>query len=216
MGAEKMHVFKVIQAGIVAASSLLSALPSPRRRPSRAPTSRWCSPAAPASRPASAGSVGHSSTHCAGRLAAGRSAVYPVNYPASTDFGNPDFAVTVIDGIRDAGSHIESMAANCPKTREVLGGYSQGAAVAGYVTSAAVPTGVPAGIGTAADAAGRRQPRRRRHAVRHTVGSVPAEVRRANDRYRPAVSAQDPGVVRAGRRDLRGRRRPRSRTPSMP
>jgi cutinase len=70
--------------------------------------------------------------------------VYPVNYPASTDFGNPDFPLTVIDGIRDAGSHIQSMAANCPQTREVLGGYSQGAAVAGYVTSAAVPPGVPA------------------------------------------------------------------------
>ena len=70
--------------------------------------------------------------------------VYPVNYPASTDFSNSDFPATVIDGIRDAGSHIESMAANCPKTREVLGGYSQGAAVAGFVTSAAVPAGVPA------------------------------------------------------------------------
>ncbi|OBI85564.1 cutinase family protein [Mycobacterium sp. 1245805.9] len=70
--------------------------------------------------------------------------VYPVNYPASTDFGNSDFPLTVIDGIRDAGSHIESMAANCPKTREVLGGYSQGAAVAGFVTSASVPPGVPA------------------------------------------------------------------------
>jgi cutinase len=70
--------------------------------------------------------------------------VYPVNYPASTDFGNAAFPLTVIDGIRDAGAHIESMAATCPKTREVLGGYSQGAAVAGYVTSAAVPPGVPA------------------------------------------------------------------------
>lgn len=70
--------------------------------------------------------------------------VYPVNYPASTDFSNSNFPATVIDGIRDAGSHIESMAANCPKTREVLGGYSQGAAVAGFVTSAAVPAGVPA------------------------------------------------------------------------
>jgi len=38
------------------------------------------------------------------------------------------------------------MAANCPKTREVLGGYSQGAALAGYVTSAAVPPGVPANL----------------------------------------------------------------------
>lgn len=70
--------------------------------------------------------------------------VYPVNYPASTDFSNPDFPLTVIDGIRDASSHIESMAANCPNTKEVLGGYSQGAAVAGYTTSAAVPPGVPA------------------------------------------------------------------------
>ncbi len=70
--------------------------------------------------------------------------VYPVNYPASTDFSNSDFPAGVIDGIRDAGSHIESMAANCPRTREVLGGYSQGAAVAGFVTSASVPPGVPA------------------------------------------------------------------------
>jgi cutinase-like protein len=70
--------------------------------------------------------------------------VYPVNYPASTDFASADFPLTVIDGIRDASSHLESMAANCTKTREVLGGYSQGAAVAGYVTSAAVPPGVPA------------------------------------------------------------------------
>ncbi len=70
--------------------------------------------------------------------------VYAVNYPASTDFSDPGFPVTVIDGIRDAGSHIESMAATCPKTREVLGGYSQGAALAGYLTLAAVPPDVPA------------------------------------------------------------------------
>jgi cutinase len=64
--------------------------------------------------------------------------VYPVNYPASTDFP------TALDGIRDAGNHIESMATNCPKTRMVLGGYSQGAAVMGFVTSAAIPDGVDA------------------------------------------------------------------------
>jgi cutinase-like protein len=79
-----------------------------------------------------------------GRIGDRSLGVYPVNYQASTDFSNPDFPLTVIDGIRDAGSHIQSMAANCPKTREVLGGYSQGAALAGYVTSAAVPPGVPA------------------------------------------------------------------------
>jgi cutinase len=79
-----------------------------------------------------------------GRLGGRSLGVYPVNYQASTLFSSPDFPLTVIDGIRDAGAHVQSMAANCPTTREVLGGYSQGAAVAGYVTSAAVPPGVPA------------------------------------------------------------------------
>jgi cutinase len=79
-----------------------------------------------------------------GRIGGRSLGVYPVNYQASDDFDNPDFPVSVIDGIRDAGSHIQSMAANCPQTREVLGGYSQGASVVGYVTSAAVLLGVPA------------------------------------------------------------------------
>ena len=64
--------------------------------------------------------------------------VYPVNYPASTDFP------TAVEGIRDAANHIEAMAANCPNTKIVLGGFSQGAAVAGFVTSDAVPNGAPA------------------------------------------------------------------------
>jgi cutinase len=64
--------------------------------------------------------------------------VYPVDYPASNDFH------TALDGIKDAGNHVESMAANCPKTKMVLGGYSQGAAVMGFVTSAAIPDGVDA------------------------------------------------------------------------
>ena len=70
--------------------------------------------------------------------------VYPVNYPASSDF--PDrigFARTVIDGIRDAGTHIEATAANCPNTGIVLGGFSQGAALAGYVTAAEIPQSIP-------------------------------------------------------------------------
>jgi Cutinase len=95
--------------------------------------------------PAGVGGIGGSFVDALRGQIGGRSlGVYPVNYPASTDFSDPGFPVTVIDGIRDAGSHIESMAANCPKTREVLGGYSQGAAVAGFVTSAAIPPGVPA------------------------------------------------------------------------
>ncbi len=71
--------------------------------------------------------------------------VYPVNYEASSDFGaGMEFARTVVDGIRDAGGHVESTAANCPNTRIVLGGFSQGAAVSGFVTSATIPPEVPA------------------------------------------------------------------------
>jgi hypothetical protein len=71
--------------------------------------------------------------------------VYPVNYEASSDFGDRvQFAQSVVDGIKDAGNHIEATAASCPKTRIVLGGYSQGAAVAGFVTSASIPAGIPA------------------------------------------------------------------------
>lgn len=63
--------------------------------------------------------------------------VYPVNYPASDQWS------TGLDGIRDAGAHVVSMAGSCANTKMVLGGYSQGAAVMGFVTSPAVPDSVP-------------------------------------------------------------------------
>ena len=73
--------------------------------------------------------------------------VYPVNYPATHEWS------TGLDGIRDAGSHVVSMAHDCPKTQMVLGGFSQGAAVMGFVTSAAVPDGVdPASVPKPMDA----------------------------------------------------------------
>ncbi|WP_079925229.1 cutinase family protein, partial [Mycobacterium sp. AT1] len=73
--------------------------------------------------------------------------VYPVNYAASDDFNNREaFASTVIDGVRDAGNHVQATAANCPATKIVLGGYSQGAIVAGFVTADQVPAGVPAAV----------------------------------------------------------------------
>ena len=68
--------------------------------------------------------------------------VYAVNYPASLDFGQ------AADGVADASNKIETIAASCPDTKIVLGGYSQGAAVAGYTTTNTVPAGfaLPAGI----------------------------------------------------------------------
>ncbi|HZC94214.1 MAG TPA: cutinase family protein [Mycobacterium sp.] len=68
--------------------------------------------------------------------------VYAVNYPASLDFGR------AVDGIVDASTKIASTVATCPTTKIVLGGYSQGAAVAGYTTTDAVPAGfaLPPGL----------------------------------------------------------------------
>lgn len=60
--------------------------------------------------------------------------VYAVDYPASNDFDNSTPA-----GANDASAHIQSMAANCPNTRMVLGGYSQGAGVIDLSTSAMPP-----------------------------------------------------------------------------
>jgi len=71
--------------------------------------------------------------------------VYAVDYLASSDFADGiAFANTVVDGIRNESSHVEWMATNCPNTRMVLGGYSQGAVVTGFVTTDSVPAGVPA------------------------------------------------------------------------
>src|SRR5437588_4517956 len=50
--------------------------------------------------------------------------VYAVDYPATYDFKNAG-----MDGIRDAGPHVVSMAHGCPNPKMVLGGYSSGAAV---------------------------------------------------------------------------------------
>jgi hypothetical protein len=66
--------------------------------------------------------------------------VYPVDYPATIDFP------TALVGVRDASAHVESTAANCPNTKIVLGGFSQGAAVTGFVTANVIPDGAPDGV----------------------------------------------------------------------
>jgi len=73
------------------------------------------------------------------RIGARSMGVYPVDYPATTDFPK------ALDGVRDASAHVEATARNCPDTNVVLGGFSQGAAVAGFVTANVIPDGAPDG-----------------------------------------------------------------------
>jgi cutinase len=60
--------------------------------------------------------------------------VYPVNYPAGEDF-----APSASAGASDANAHVGSMVANCPNTRLVLSGHSQGAMVIDLITIARAP-----------------------------------------------------------------------------
>jgi cutinase len=68
--------------------------------------------------------------------------LYPVNYPASLNFSQ------AADGVADAANKVMETVNTCPGTKIVLGGYSQGAAIAAYITSDSVPPGyaLPAGI----------------------------------------------------------------------
>jgi len=58
---------------------------------------------------------------------------YAVNYPASFDF------LAAAGGANDASAHIQYMVDNCPNTRLVLGGYSQGAAVIDVISAVPIP-----------------------------------------------------------------------------
>lgn len=76
------------------------------------------------SEPAGIGRVGAAlSSQLATQLGGRSYGVYAVDYPATYDF------LAAADGAADATNHIAEMAQNCPSTRFVLGGYSQGAAV---------------------------------------------------------------------------------------
>ncbi|MEH3141726.1 MAG: cutinase family protein [Mycobacterium kyogaense] len=76
------------------------------------------------SEPPGIGRVGQALTDALSTQLGGRSiSTYGVNYPASYDFLNTAVGAT------DAAGRIATLAAQCPGTRIVLGGYSQGAAV---------------------------------------------------------------------------------------
>ena len=57
---------------------------------------------------------------------------YGVNYPAN---------ISVDSGANDMSAHVQQMAASCPNTKLVLGGYSLGAEVADLATWSRVPPG---------------------------------------------------------------------------
>lgn len=68
-----------------------------------------------------------------GRVGGRSVGVYAVNYPATYDF------LAAANGANDASAHVQYMMANCPNTRLVLGGYSQGAAIIDVITSVPFP-----------------------------------------------------------------------------
>ena len=79
---------------------------------------------------AGVGWVGQSFVDSLRSKVGGRSvAVYAVNYPA-----NYDYSKSASAGAADASTHVQYMAANCPATRMVLGGMSQGAGVIDLIT----------------------------------------------------------------------------------
>jgi cutinase len=93
--------------------------------------------------PPGPGAVGQEFADALTSRLGGRSVdVYGVNYPASLSFGQ------AADGVADAANKVLDTVNTCPATKIVLGGYSQGAAIAAYITSDSVPPGyqLPAGI----------------------------------------------------------------------
>ncbi|ALG83335.1 cutinase family protein [Gordonia phthalatica] len=65
--------------------------------------------------------------------------VEAVQYAASSDFREKlKFAESFVKGVEYAQRRMTSIAATCPDTKIVLGGYSQGAALAGYAISSQI------------------------------------------------------------------------------
>ncbi len=84
--------------------------------------------------PPGIGRVGQAFVNALRPKLGGRSmGVYAVNYPASYDF------LAAADGANDASAFIQGVMNDCPNTRLVLGGYSQGAAIMDIITAVPFP-----------------------------------------------------------------------------
>lgn len=67
--------------------------------------------------------------------------VYAINYAATMNF------LRAAEGAADANNHAQFMATNCPNTKLVLGGFSQGAAVIDLMLGVAPNVSAIAGVG---------------------------------------------------------------------
>ena len=106
--------------------------------------------------PPGVGGIGQSFVDSVRSQAGGKSVeVYPVNYPASTDFP------TAVVGIRDAANRIEATAAACPDTKIVLGGILAGSGRRGIRHLGSGPERSTGGGRARPDAARGGQERRR-------------------------------------------------------
>ncbi len=86
--------------------------------------------------PPGVGNVGRAfADDLSSQLAARSFTVYAVDYPASDDYVG-----SAAQGSDDARTYVQGVVADCPNTKLVLGGYSQGAAVTELSTSAMPPS----------------------------------------------------------------------------
>ncbi|WP_125079763.1 cutinase family protein [Mycobacterium sp. P7213] len=129
-----MKAFRVLAAGVAAAALLMdpTASSTPTASADGCPDVEVVF-ARGTSEPPGLGRVGDGLVSALRNRTSRSVGAYAVNYPASYDFGR------AADGANDASGHIMWMVENCPGTRLVLGGYSQGAAIIDIVAAAPVP-----------------------------------------------------------------------------
>lgn len=129
-----MKAYRILAAGAVVAALLIN--PTPSSTPTA--SAEGCPDAEVVfargtSEPPGLGRVGDALVSSLRGRTSRSIGAYAVNYPASYDFGR------AADGANDASGHVMWMVENCPGTRLILGGYSQGAAIIDIVAAAPVP-----------------------------------------------------------------------------